>query len=72
MQGTYGWGTNWYQQGIWLATCASIVAAYWVLESVRWSWMSVVVVAIVLLVANYTVVEGLAMLAIWSVSGFAP
>ena len=71
-QGTYGWGTSWYQHGIWVAACASIIAAYWVLKSARWSWTSVVVVAIVLLVANYTLVEGLAVLAIWSVSGFAP
>jgi hypothetical protein len=72
MHGTYAWRASWYEQGAWVAAGASIIAACWALKSVRWSWRAVAVVALVLLVANYSVVHVLVMLAFWSVSGFAP
>jgi hypothetical protein len=70
--GAFGWMVGWYQSGQLALFVVTAAFAVWAVVSSSRKAHAISVVALGVAGANWRLVEGAAMVAIWSAQGFAP
>ena len=68
----FGWMVGWYQNGQLALLLVTVAFAAWAVASSSRKGRAFSVAALGVAGANWRLVEGAAMVAIWSVRGFAP
>jgi hypothetical protein len=70
--GAFGWMVGWYQSGQLALFVVTVAFAVWAVASSNRKVPAISVAALSVVGANWRLVEGAAMVAIWSARGFAP